>query len=286
MALPAQWGRRQAPDRQNTGFMTADYRSALLDCAAADDGDVACGALYLAAEDCDGVDVEGSLQILDELAADLRSRVESVRGHSVIPVLAGVLREKLQLRGAGGGDPQAHYLHRVLARGAGVPIACAIIWIAVSRRATAEAEGVGLPGHFVVRVNGALVDAYAGGEVLDDSAARRIVGNALGDEPDHLDPVWLMATSTRSILARMSRNLRGCYVARENWELALRAADRCVDLLPDVPLERRDRGLLRWRMGQTSGAAADLRSYLEAVPQATDKSSVEDVLSRLRSSLN
>ena len=39
--------------------------------------------------------------------------------------------ERLRLRGAGGGDPRAHYLHTVLERGAGVPIACSASWIAV-----------------------------------------------------------------------------------------------------------------------------------------------------------
>jgi hypothetical protein len=65
--------------------------------------------------------------------------------------LVGVLlRDRLRLRGAGGGDPRAHYLHTVLDRGAGIPIACSAIWIAVGARAEIPIEGVNLPGHFVV----------------------------------------------------------------------------------------------------------------------------------------
>ncbi len=266
--------------------MTVDFRAGLLACAAAENADVASGALFMAAEDCAGVDIDGSISRLDALAAELRTRTGSTGGADLVPVLAELLRERINLRGAGGGDPQAHYLHSVLARGAGVPIACSVIWMAVGRRAGIDVEGVSIPGHFVVRVDGALADPFAGGEQLGTAAIRRIVGHALGDEPDELDPVWLMPTSTRSILARMSRNLRGCYAARENWELALRAAHRCVDLLPDAATERRDRGLIHWRLGHTSSAAQDLHDYLETVPDAADRSSIEDVLARLRAALN
>jgi regulator of sirC expression with transglutaminase-like and TPR domain len=85
----------------------------------------------------------------------------------------------------------------------------------------------------------------------------------------------------------MSRNLRGCHATLENWPLALRAADRCVDLLPGEPAERRDRGLLLWRMGHPQGALEDLGHYLAAAPPgAADRDQVAEVVRRLRSLLN
>ena len=81
---------------------------------------------------------------------------------------------------AGGGDPRAHYLHTVLERGAGVPIACSAIWIAVGARAEIPVEGVNLPGHFVVRVNGHLFDTVASGEPLDEEDVKRLVTTSTG----------------------------------------------------------------------------------------------------------
>ena len=258
----------------------------MLACAARPDGDIAEAALWLAAEDNPGLDPAPWLAQIDELAGELRTRCgNGAPPISAIPVIAGLLRDRLRLRGSGGGDPQAHYLHTVIKRGAGIPIACGALWMAVGRRAGIPVEGIGLPGHFVVRVGTTLVDAFSGGEPLDQEAARHLVSVVSGAEVATLDPVWLQPSSVRSILGRMSRNLRGCYAAREDWGLALQAADRCVALLPDAA-ERRDRGLLRWRVGQAQGALADLNAYLDSAADASDAGEVRDVVGRLRAFLN
>lgn len=266
--------------------MSRDPRAAMLACADAADGDIAEAALWLAAEDEPALDPAPWLALLDELGEELRTRCGGAPPAVAAPLIAGVLRDRLRLRGAGGGDPQAHYLHTVIERGAGIPIACATLWMAVGRRAGIAVEGIGLPGHFVVRVGSTLVDAFSGGEPLDREAARQLVSGVVGSEVSELDPSWLAPSSPRAILARMSRNLRGCHAARESWALALRAADRCVALLPEAVAERRDRGLLRWRLGQAQGALSDLTAYLEASPEAGDAEQVRDVASRLRAFLN
>lgn len=267
--------------------MSRDPRTALLACADAD-ADVAEAALWLAAEDNPGLDPAPWLAHLDELGEELRARLGggTVPAFTAVPLIAALLRDRLGLRGAGGGDPQAHYLHSVIDRGAGIPIACGALWIAVGRRAGIEVDGIGLPGHFVVRVGTTLVDAFSGGEPLDQEAARQLVSSVVGTEVAELEPQWLQPSSVRAILARMSRNLRGCHAAREDWPRALLAADRCVALQPGSPAELRDRGLLRWRVGQASGALGDLTAYLDGAPEAADADEVRDVVGRLRAFLN
>ena len=262
-------------------------RQALL-ALAENQGDVAEGALWLAAEDCPGVEPGPWLERIDQLAGELRTRcgINGCRPADA-PLVAALLRDRLGLRGSGGGDPRAHYLHTVLERGAGIPIACSAIWIAVGRRADIPIEGINTPGHFLVRVGRMLFDTTAGGEPLDDDDTRELVANATGRPLHRLDSSWLAPASTRDMLVRMSRNLRGCYTCREDWPLALRAADRCVDLLPGDPGERRDRGLLLWRLGQTRGALDDIRWYLAAAPDdAPDRASIEEVAARLRAFMN
>ena len=190
--------------------MAADPRQALLTCADDPRGDIAEGALWLAAEDCAEVDVDGSLRAINSLAADLSNRLDGARGPDAIGVTHALLRERVGLRRSGGGDPRAHYLHLVLQRGAGIPISCAVLWMAVGRRAGLSVEGIGLPGHFGVRVDGVLAEP-ADGDVLDEAAAQRLVAAATGSDPGGLQPAWLMPASGRLMLARMSRNLRGCY---------------------------------------------------------------------------
>ncbi len=266
--------------------MDVDPRQALLACAENPRGDIAEAALWLAAEDCADVDVDGALQVIDDLAADLRERLGGARGPDAVTVTHALLRERVGLRRSGGGDPRAHYLHFVLQRGAGIPISCAVLWMAVGRRAGLTVEGIGLPGHFGVRVDGVLAEP-ADGEVLDEEAAQRLVAAATGSDPITLQPAWLLPASARLMLARMSRNLRGCYSSLEQWDMAVRAADRCVALFPEEPTERRDRGLLLWRTGHNGAALADLRHYLDNSPtDAPDRSAVEEVACRLRAALN
>ena len=266
--------------------MEADPRRALLACADQPYGDIAEGALWLAAEDCAGVDVAGVLRVIDELAGDLGPRLDGMRGADAIPLVHAFLRERIGLRRTGGGDPRAHYIHQVLRSGAGIPISCAVVWIAIGRRAGLEVEGIGLPGHFGVTVDGVLTEP-SDGEMLDDAAARRLVAAATGTEPAELQPTWLRPATSRLMLARMSRNLRGCYSSLERWDMALRAADRCVALFPGEPSERRDRGLLLWRAGHNGAALSDLRDYLDnAARDASDRTAIEEIAGRLRAALN
>jgi len=178
-------------------------REAVLECAA-NDGDIAEGALWLAADDCPGVEPERWLERLDDLASELRSRC-GLHGCSAsdVPLVGALLRDRLRLRGAGGGDPRAHYLHTVLERGAGVPIACSAIWIAVGARAEIPVEGLNLPGHFVVRVDGHLFDTVASGEPLDEEDVNRLVTTATGQEVAHIEPAQMARASARDMPGAM-----------------------------------------------------------------------------------
>src|ERR1019366_9695071 len=153
--------------------MDVDPREALLVCAGDPLGDIAEGALWLAAEDCAEVDVPGALRVIETLAADLRRRLGGARGSEAVTIIHELLRERVGLRRSGSGDPRPHYLHLVLERGAGIPISCAVLWMAVGRRAGLSVEGIGLPGHFGVRVDGVLAEPWDG-EILDDAAAQRL----------------------------------------------------------------------------------------------------------------
>ena len=190
-------------------------REAVLECAARD-GDIAEGALWLAADDCPGVEPERWLERLDELASELRSRCGLHGcGPSDAPLVGALLRDRLRLRGAGGGDPRAHYLHTVLARGAGVPIACSAIWIAVGARAEIPVEGVNLPGHFVVRHGDILLDPFHEGRILTTTDCAQI----LSQQNRTLHQEHLQTAHPKLILIRMLANLLYIFQHEQNDSL-------------------------------------------------------------------
>jgi len=268
--------------------MAFDPRDALLACVDQPEPDLAEAALWLAVEDDPTLDPAPWLALLEEIAAELRPRI-GVGGTpdvGVAAVVAATVRDRLRLHGADGRQPRHHYLNSILETGAGNPIGCSTVWMALGRRAGIPVEGIGLPGHFLVRIGRTLVDAHDGGEPVALSQARMLVARLTGTEPDSLDP-WLVPAEVREVVARMSRNLRALYTARQEWPLALRAADRCVALLPSTPTELRERGTLRLRLGLCGAAMRDLRRYLDGIPEdAPDRPAVERAYASARGMLN
>ncbi|GAA3050514.1 hypothetical protein GCM10010464_13490 [Pseudonocardia yunnanensis] len=129
-------------------------------------------------------------------------------------------------------DPRNSLLHNVLERRLGIPITLAVVTIEVGRRAGIELEGVGMPGHFLVRAvdSQVLLDVFHGGVELDDAAAEALFRTASGAGPEvPFGPHLLASAATPSILLRMLENLRLVYRARRRpddleWVVRMRLA--------------------------------------------------------------
>ena len=150
-------------------------------------------------------------------------------------------------------DPDNSFLHRVLARRVGIPVSLAVVMIEVGRRCGVPLEGVGMPGHFLVRdrARGVLHDPFDGGRVLDDAAAEARFRSSTGVGPEvAFGPRLLPAVGPHAILDRMLANLAGAYRERGmdrdvEWvlrmRLALPTADREVVRQLGVALANRGR---------------------------------------------
>jgi regulator of sirC expression with transglutaminase-like and TPR domain len=174
-------------------------------------------ALELARFAHPGLDSAGCLSYFDTLAG----RVEQ-------PTALGLRRVIGIGEGFGGNvddyyDPDNSFLDRVIERRRGIPITLAVVWIEVGRRAGIEVEGIGLPGHFLVRAAGSLVDPFHYGEEIGEEEAAALMAGATGrPSPSQtassgevrLDSSWLAPANGVEIIARMLRNLTGIYRAR------------------------------------------------------------------------
>jgi regulator of sirC expression with transglutaminase-like and TPR domain len=247
-------------------------------------------ALAVAEEEYRGLDVRAYLAKLEALAERVGRRLPEGRPPlAVLLALKAVLFEEEHFRGNEKEyyDPRNSFLNEVLDRKLGIPITLSIVTIEVAARNGLRLDGVGFPGHFLVKcpATGGLagdlyVDPFNGGDILTTQECMARFKAALHGR--EFDPRYLEAVAPPQILGRMLHNLKKIYVEAGDDVRALWTIDRLLLLSPGNIEERRDRGLLSARLGGTSAAVKDLTAYVEAAPLASDVGEVKALLRDLR----
>lgn len=220
-------------------------------------------ALLIAAHAAPGLDI-----------AAYRSRLDGLAAGAAAATLDGVTHHLFAVEGFRGNrddfqDPRNSYLDQVLDRRLGIPITLAVVLMEVGRRRGLPLVGVGMPGHFLVRLEAeppVIVDPFAGGAVLDVAGCEARFRAVHGAEAP-FDESLLVPVGPRAILARMLANLKQVHAARGDaaaleWVLRLRTA------VPGVPAQEQvdlaDVLAARGRFGEAAAALDRL------VPDATE----------------
>lgn len=198
---------------------------------------------------------------------DYRARLDDLANRAQEPRLADVAHVLFAEEGFQGNtddyyDPRNSYLDDVIDRRLGIPISLGVVLIEVARRAGIKLAGVGMPGHFLVRLDGEpsiFLDPFDGGALLSPAECERrfhaVQGDAAPFDPDYLEPVGALA-----IIARMLSNLRQIHTVRHD-SVALEWVLRLRSLLPGASLEQRS---------ERAGALAALARFDEAATVLED----------------
>jgi regulator of sirC expression with transglutaminase-like and TPR domain len=226
--------------------------------------------LELAADTYPDLDRVGCLLEIDRLSVGCSDQLAMQPTLTIRQRLECISRVLYEVEGFDGDrqnyyDPANSYLNRVLARRRGIPITLGIVYMAVASRAGVRTFGVNTPGHFVVGCHDEsqewYVDPFTRGDVLSRRGCRKRIERIMGCKEAVCDNDFLPAAPL-DIIARVLRNLKSAY-ARENcWCEMLRVQQRLAALLPQVPEERRDLGLIYLRVGDPGKAINALESYL------------------------
>jgi regulator of sirC expression with transglutaminase-like and TPR domain len=232
-------------------------------------------------------DVGRCLARLDEMGEAARARI--MRGdESPVEALNRYLFDEQGFAGnvADYYDPRNSMLHRVLERRLGIPITLSVVYMEVGRRAGLRVEGVGLPGHFIVRAyesddaEGTLVDPF-NGKVTDFEECRQRI-DGIYEGMMSLKEEHLRAAGVRTILARILGNLKAVYVQAQLFRRALAAVERILLVTPHDLEERRDRGMLLAQLNRMNEAIADTQTYLNLSPDASDADAVREQLKKMQ----
>ena len=250
--------------------------------------DLARTALLVAAESDARVDVDSQIHTLESWAAELSARLEP--GWNNLQKLARLrsfVFEDLGFRGDSQDyfSPSNSLLNQVMERRLGVPLTLSIIFMELGWRVGIPFEGVGFPGHFLVRLPGEprdlVLDPFNHGRTMHEEDCRRLLDEVTGGRLE-FDGRLLASVTKRDIITRLLRNLKGAYLRANQDEGALAAVERLLLIHPDDMDEVRDRGLLLFRLQRFSPALDALNAYLAARLDAPDRDNIAQHVISLR----
>ena len=253
--------------------------------------DLAEACLLIAQDAYPDLDVAHYLARIDTLAATVRRRlaVDAFAEQKLAALNRHLFGELGFCENAGDYyDPRNSYLNQVLERRTGIPITLSILYMEIGRRLGLRLQGVSFPGHFLVKLRvraGQLVlDSCRGGEAQSQSELRARLARVLPQREADTLPLapFLQAATTRQILARLLRNLKGIYLQSEEAQNTLEVMQRMVMVAPHAAAEVRDRGLAYYKLDCFRAALADLQDYLERCPDAPDAGEISGKAAALR----
>jgi regulator of sirC expression with transglutaminase-like and TPR domain len=190
------------------------------------------------------LDIQEVLDHVDQLSGRLKQRIPSDAG--ALQKLRVLNKFFFDEHGFGGNlnnyyDPDNSYLHVMLRTRRGIPISLAVLWLEL-------AQGVGFPGHFLVKVRlpqpnegQVVIDPFTGESLSKEDLSERLVplhaeSGLLrdGHVSDDLLKHYLRAATPREIVARMLRNLEEVYTSHQDPERLMLVRQRLMVLLPQV----------------------------------------------------
>lgn len=237
------------------------------------------------------LDVAYQISLLDSLAAaaSKRFRFPSEPAEE-LNTLSAFLFDEIGFSGDTENyyNPRNSHLSEVLKRRLGIPITLSLIYIEVAARLSIPLEGISMPGHFIVRHKKArdlIVDPFERGIILSKEEAIDRFKAAT-----HESAIWqddyLATVSNKDFITRILGNLKGAHLRIREYGTAVKVSDLLVALRPDLPQERRDRGIIHYRMGNYNNALSDLRGFLNKAPSSPDNLAVTELVEHLAKLIN
>ena len=250
--------------------------------------DLGRAALAIASQEYPDLKIDDYLSRLDGLGQVVELRIGDERNpYRIIAALNTVLFKELGFQGNRSEyyDPKNSFLNDVITRKKGIPISLSVVYMEVARRVGLSLEGIGFPGHFLVKYDDGdveiLIDVFDGGEIRAREDLDRMLQQLYRGQVSY-QPGFVAALGRRDILRRMLNNLKWIYLERGEPLKTLSVLDQLVILDPSAASEIRDRGLLYITLECYAQALDDLESYLRLTPDAEDAAMIKAQIESVR----
>ncbi|MFN7397927.1 MAG: tetratricopeptide repeat protein [Sandaracinobacter sp.] len=232
-------------------------------------------ALHLAAADRPKADVRPDLAWLDSLGMRLPRGLVAAPQRAA--ALVGVLAEAEGFTGdtEDYDAPRNADLISVLARRRGLPIALAILYVGIARRAGWHARVLALPGHVLAAIEGetsvTLIDAFAGGRTVEPAELPSLATTLARGQPLRSGDAALL--SNRETLVRLVMNQASRARQSGDIQRALTLYRRLTQVAPGMPALWWERARLEQLSGDTDAARRSLAAMRETTrdPALSDR---------------
>ncbi|MBZ5552895.1 MAG: transglutaminase-like domain-containing protein [Acidobacteriia bacterium] len=240
--------------------------------------DLALAALTIAQSEYPALRIKDYLNRLDEMGVRASRRLPRECPHPV-KVIEALNHFIFHENGFTGNeddyyDPRNSYLNDVLDRKTGIPITLSLVYMELAQRVGLDMVGVGLPGHFVVKLGDPLteifIDPYHGGTFMtvDDCRTRWA---EMSSGPGEFHPAFLHPVSKKQILFRLLNNLKHIFSRTGAAEKSLAIIELMLVISPESATEIRDLSLMHLQLKQYRKAAEGLRKCLALEPDGPDR---------------
>jgi len=241
-------------------------------------------ALQLAALDHPETDLASYETKLEAFAAEVAAVATSASTAAKrAAALRTILSDKHDFRGdsATYDDSANADLISVIDRRRGLPVALAILYVAIARRIGWQADVLNTPGHVVIalRCDGAtvIVDPFNSGRQLTPEAlidlVRRAVGVRLAINPDEWEPM-----ENRAVLVRLLNNQAIRAVKEGNVGRAIELYERLTSIGPEMPQLWWERARIELQLGMHEEARSSLSAMLEITTDADHRKQINRAL--------
>jgi regulator of sirC expression with transglutaminase-like and TPR domain len=183
-------------------------------------------------------------------------------------------------------DPANANMISVMERRRGLPVALAILYVALARALGFTAEGLNVPAHLLIRVGGdkgVLQDPFAEGRIVSpQELSGRLARLGLGKG----EKVTITVLSNRGMLVRLLNNIASRAEAANDMARACEMTARMTAVAPDNAGLWWERARLEQACGLLAAARTSLERMADLTPDSETRGRITDMLSALLRSLN
>jgi len=241
-------------------------------------------ALLISGEEYPDLDVDGYLRSIDDMAQQVKSAAGSSEDPGELArSLNHCLFDELGFRGNAEDyyNPENSLLNRVIDTRVGIPITLSVLYLGVAKRLGLQSNGVGMPGHFLVKIHDLdlYMDPFHSGQLLSAGDCRRLAEQLFGQRVQW-DDGFLAPTTSRQILERMLNNLRLIYFQLRDWVRLAPVIERMLLIDPDNTGLYLLLARCQMDQGQKSAALETLESLISRSSNVREISAARDLIER------